>query len=312
MKMRVHRSAEMRGGERGFVIVPVLWILLTLAGLAGVLAAYLSNSAAALSLNDDRLRIAALATAGLELTAYKVSLQEKKLRPASGNFEFRLDRSRARVSFSSESSRIDLNFASNEMLANLFKQFGADLRDATQYADRIVGWRTPPKNESLESETALYRAAGAQYAPRGEPFANVQELWLVLGLPPAMVERMMQFVTVFSGQNEVDVLDAAPEVVAALPGMTPAALENFLKQREGLPRDVKSISDALGLASANVAVESSDSLRVRISIELDNGRRSFIEAVILLGKGDDPYKVLSWSDAAEKGGSRGLAARTLR
>src|SRR5258708_1516224 len=97
-----------------------------------------------------------------------------------------------------------------ELLATLFQVLGAPPKDAAQYAERIVGWRAPQPEDNLESENSLYRAAGALYMPRGAPFQTVQELWLVLGLPPALVERMMQFVTVFSGRGEIKTFAAAP------------------------------------------------------------------------------------------------------
>jgi general secretion pathway protein K len=285
--------------ESGFVIVPVLWILLMLASLAGVLSVYLANSAIALALNDDRLRSASLVTASLELTAYKLASAAKPTRPQSGSFVFRLDHSRVSVQFSSESSRIDLNLAPKELLANLFQVLGSQPKDAGGYADRIIGWRAPQPDDTLESENSLYRAAGARYLPRSAPFATVQELWLVLGLPPALVERAMQFVTVFSGRRAVNVFEAAPEVVASLPGMTPAALDIFLKQRQTLPRDMKSVADLLGQAQTSVSVQGSDAVRVRTSIQSENGRQSAAEVVILLDGGDDPYRILSWRDDAE-------------
>jgi general secretion pathway protein K len=296
--MRRHCQAAIGNEERGFIIVPVLWVLLTLASLAGILSVYLANSAVALSLNDDRLRSSALVSAGLELTAYQLSAADKPLRPPTGSFSFRLDHALVSVAFRSESTRIDLNLASKEMLANFFGGLGAQPRDAAGYADRILGWRTP-SDDTLDSENSLYRAAGARYSPRGAPFANVDELWLVLDLPPALVERAMPFVTVFSGRREVDVLDAAPEVVASLPDMTPALLEAFLKQRPNLPRDIKSIADVLGPAQADASVEGSDAVRVRTTIAFDNGRQAATEAVILLGGGDDPYRILSWRDDAD-------------
>jgi general secretion pathway protein K len=299
MTMRGHRGTAERHGERGFIIVPVLWILLTLASLAGILAVYLANTAIALSINDDHLRSVALVSASLELTAYDLSLSAKPQRPPTGSFSFRLDHARVSVAFSSETTRIDLNLAPQEMLANFFAVLGAEPRDAAGYADRVVGWRTAPPKDSLDSENSLYRAAGLRYLPRGAPFVNVGELWLVLGLPPALVERAMPFVTVFSGHREIDVLDAAPEVVASLPGMTPAMLDMFLKERPTLPRDVKAIADALGSAQTAVTVQAGDAVRVRTTIAFDNGRRAATEAVILLDSGDDPYHILSWRDEAE-------------
>jgi general secretion pathway protein K len=299
MTMRGHRRTPQRNQERGFIIVPVLWILLTLASLAAILAVYLANTAMALSLNDDRLRSAALVSASLELTAYDLSLAAKPLRPPTGSFSFRLDHALVSVAFWSETTRIDLNLAPKEMLANFFAVLGAEPRDAALYADRVVGWRTPPPDDALDGENSLYRAAGLRYLPRGAPFANVGELWLVLGLPPALAERAMPFVTVFSGRREIDVLDAAPEVVASLPDMTPATLEMFLKERPSLPRNIKSIADALGSAQAGATFLAGDAMRVRTTIAFDNGRRSATEAVILLDSGDDPYHVLSWRDDAE-------------
>ena len=134
---------------------------------------------------------------------------------------------------------------------------------------------------------------------------------LVLDLPPALVERAMPFVTVFSGRREVDVLDAAPEVVASLPEMTPALLETFLKQRARLPRDIKSIANVLGPAQAGATVEGSDAVRVRTTIAFDNGRQAATEAVILLDAGDDPYRILSWRDDAEITAVRGQHGKIL-
>src|SRR5260221_3122402 len=284
------------GSERGFVLVPVLWILLVLATLAGVLSVYLANSATALALNDDRLRSVTLVSSSLELTAYRLASVAKPARPLSGSFLFDLNHARVSVEFSSESSRIDLNHAPKELLANLFQVLGAPPKDAAQYAERIVGWRAPQPEDNLESENSLYRAAGALYMPRGAPFQTVQELWLVLGLPPALVERMMQFVTVFSGRREINAFEAAPEVVASLPGMTPSTLDIFLKERQTLPRDAQSLDELLAAAHENGSLQGSDAVRVTTRFELENGRQSAAEVVMLLDSGADPYRILSWRD----------------
>jgi general secretion pathway protein K len=294
--MQGHHRPALGSDQHGFIIVPVLWILLMLASLAGILSVYLANTAVALSLNDDRLRATALVSAGLELTAYQLTSAAVPLRPPVGSFVFRLDHALISVVYRSESTRIDLNMASKEMLANFFQVLGAQPRDAALYADRVAGWRMPPPEDTLDSENSLYRAAGARYLPRGAPFASIEELWLVLDLPPALVERAMPFVTVFSGQREISVLDAAPEVVASLPGMTPALLEMFLKERPGLPRTVKAIADALGSANTGAVAQGSNAMRVRTTVMFDNGRRAAAEAVILLDASDDPYRILSWRD----------------
>jgi general secretion pathway protein K len=142
------------------VIVAVLWILAALSALAMIFSVYLSNSAQTLGINDTGLQAEALVSASLELTAYQLLLAGDKARPTPGSFQFRLDNADVLVSFVSEAARIDINFASKAMLANLFAGLGADQQAAKEYADRIVGWRTRPVANTANDEEALYSAAG--------------------------------------------------------------------------------------------------------------------------------------------------------
>jgi general secretion pathway protein K len=290
--------------EHGFVLVAVLWILAALSALAMIFAVYLSNSAQALAVNDAGLQTEALVSASIELTAYQLLLAGDSARPLDGSFHYRLNNANIAVSFVSEAARIDLNLAPKELLANLFSGFGADQESATQYADRIMGWRTPPKADSAQDEVSLYRAAGLAYSPRQAPFAHVNELALVIGLPPALVDRALPFVTVFSGLAKVNVLVAQPEVIAALPGMTPSGLKEFMSERPMLPRDMAAAATALGPAQANATIDKSDSFRVLTTVKFDNGRQTSSEVVIGLGGEENPYRVLSWQDDVETASSR--------
>ena len=282
--------------DQGFVLVAVLWILAALSALAMIFAVYLSNSAQALAVNDAGLQAEALVSGSLELTAYQLSLAGDKARPFQGSFHYRLDKAETLVSFVSETARIDLNLAPKDMLANLLSGLGAGPENAGQYADRIIGWRTPPKADSAEDEVSLYRAAGLAYSPRQAPFAHANELALVVGLPPALVERALPFVTVFSGQPKINPLVAPPEVIAALPAMTPSGLKEFLAERPALPSDAAAIATALGPAQAGATIEKTDVFRILTTIRFDNGRQSSSEVVIKLGGEQDPYRVLSWQD----------------
>jgi general secretion pathway protein K len=118
----------------------------------------------------------------------------------------------------------------------------------------------------------------------------------VLGLSPALVERALPLVTVSSGASGVDVLIAAPEVIAALPGMTPLTLKQFLNDRATLPNDAAAIAAALGEAKSNATTQKSQAYRILIRIGLPDGRRTASEVVIGLRSKEDPYRVLSWQD----------------
>jgi len=290
------RPKASRSSEQGVVIVAVLWLLAALAALVVIFSAHLSSSARSLAVNDIALRAEALVSAAVELTAYQLRLAGEDDRPAQGSFRTRLDGADLVVSFVSEAARVDLNTAPKELLAGLLAVLGVAEVDAREHADRIVAWRTGPTPETVDNEAARYRAAGRPYSPRQAPFAHTNELGLVLGLPPALVERALPFVTVFSGVSGVDVLTARPEVIAALPGMTPLTLRQFLNDRATLPNDRAAIASALGAARQNVAAQSSQAYRMLISVRFPNGREIAAEVVIALRSEEDPYRVLAWQN----------------
>ena len=285
-----------RASERGFIIVAVLWLLAALAALAIVFSVYIANSARALSLNDSALQTEALVSACVELTAYQLRLAGEEDRPASGSFHTQLNGAELFVSFVSEAARIDLNTAPKELIKGLLTVLGANGEQANEFVDRIVAWRTKSTTETSSKEDALYRAAGVSYSPRQAPFEHVNELALVLNLPPVLVERALPFVTVFSGASGIDALNAAPEVVAALPGMSPLKLNQFLNDRGSLSNDKDAIANALGQGNSNATAQKSQAYRLSIRVHFRNGRETRSEVVISLRGEEDPYRVLSWQD----------------
>ena len=202
-----------------------------LATLASVYAIYVDQAAFGGHVDDDRLRIRASIQSGIELTAYKLASASEDLRPPRGAFTLRLARSTIEVAFTAEGARIDLNAASKEMLAGLFAALGAKSEDAANYADRVVGWRKKGVVAGQNAEAALYRSAGYAYAPRQAPFRNVLELSLLLRIPRSLVDRALPFVTIFSGQGEIDIRVAEYVALSALPKATPEQISQVLAQR---------------------------------------------------------------------------------
>jgi general secretion pathway protein K len=289
--------ARGQSNAEGFAIVAVLWIVGALAALAAIYAAYIINTTQAFAANDDRIRATAAISASLALTANQLSVPKGEPAPHHGRFAFRLDRAQVAVAFASEGARIDLNAAPQPLLAGLFAALGASAQQAKDYAERVVAWRTPPQPNTTDNEVSLYRAAGLAYDPRQAPFASTAELWLVRGLPPQLVAHAMSFVTVFNGSAGVDLRDAAPMVIAALPGMTPDRLNAILRQRQADPQDDKALLALLGPLQANVATAKNAATRVAVRVRFDDGRRVKAEAVIApASDANAPYRVLAWRD----------------
>jgi general secretion pathway protein K len=281
--------------NRGFVIVAVLWILMALSALAIIFSAYLAASARALAANDMSLQAEALVSSGLELAAYQLTLTDEKARPPRGAFRFVLNEASVDVTFTSEAGRLDLNYARKDMLVGLLAVLGARKDAAAEYADRIIGWRTRPTPGSENVEAARYNALG--YSPRQGLFTHVNELALVAGIPAALVDRALPFVTVFNGGPDVDPKIAAPEIVAATDKASGNERDGF-GSRAASPNGIAASTQGPNPQDA-ASTAQSPCYRIAISIRFRNGRRTTSEAVIALGDKVEPYRVLSWQNDVE-------------
>jgi len=289
-------SPTQRTAPNGFIVVAVLWILSTLSALVSIYAVYVINTAGGFAVHDHRLRAEALVSAAIELTAYRQLTARALARPTRGQFNFQLGQADVAVEFQSETARIDLNAAPKQLLAGMFLALGENRDRAEFYSDRIIEWRTAPTG-SLDSASSAYRAAGLPYAPRGAKFPHTSELSLVRDLPISVVERTLPFVTVYSGHPKINVLNAAPEVIAALPGMERERLNAILSQRQVFPGNGEALLPLLGAAQQYATTDGGNTIRVTVRIVFDTGRQTVSEAIILVFEaGDKPYAVLSRRD----------------
>jgi general secretion pathway protein K len=93
---------------------------------------------------------------------------------------------------------------------------------------------------------------------------------------------------------------APPEVIAALPGMTPLKLKQFLDDRGSLVDDTAAKSAALGGANGGAnggaAAAKSQAYRIQVALRFSDGRKTASEVVIGLKAKDVPYRVMSWQN----------------
>ena len=271
-------------------MVVVLWLLGALSLLASIYSVYVINTATGFAIYDEELRAEALVSAALEFTAYQQLTQQPA--PTSGQFGFHLGQANIAVKFQPETTRIDLNAAPKRLLAGLFRTLGAQPDDANAYAERVIAWRTI-KPTGQDSEATAYQMARLGYQQRGAKFPHPNELSLVRDLPMTLVERALPFLTVYSGRPQVNVFDATPEVILALPGMTPDRLNTFLAARSASPE--QAITSLPTEARQFATIEGSKVVRTSVRIVFDNGHQESAEVVMLiLGDKDKPFAVLSW------------------
>jgi general secretion pathway protein K len=283
------------------------------------------------------------------MAVYRELALPEKARLVRGGFDMRVGRTGVSVRFRSEGARIDLNAAPADLLAGVFTAVGVDSSRAETFADRVVGWRTKVtagagantasadanaagantnaagadgKDDKAASEDKLYSEQHMPYPPRHAPFDSALELSLLPGISLAVVERVLPFVTVFSGRADVNVSSADPTVLSALPKMTPQILGAVLNARVTGPGDGRTLLALLGPAKSHATADTSKEFRASISVEFDNGRRVRAEVVYRLkdqgdkdkgdkdkgpkgqsvtnpgasDQNDGPYELLYWRD----------------
>jgi general secretion pathway protein K len=284
-------------GQRGIALVVVLWIVTLLALQVSIFNLGVRDAAALAGNELASARGEALAAAGVEMAAAR--LMERDLaRRWQGNgssHALALGGARVEIAILDESSRIDLNEASDELLASLLRPSAPSQATLAQWVDRILDWRDPDSERRPQgAEDIDYRRAGVGYGPRNGPFLDVSELGRVLGIPASVAEGLARHLTVFSGEGKINPLLASREALLLLPGADPLEIEQALRLRGSA-----GAGGQAGLASLSRWFTSrvGPTYRVKVVVHGEGtgaviGR---VEAVILIGTdAATPYRVLSW------------------
>jgi len=222
-----------RRSERGLALVVVLWGVAALSLIAAAMLAASANSARISRNAWMQLQVQQAADTAVQTTL--LSLYD----PDPAGHAVLDGRSRdigaqVTVSVQDETGRLDINLASRNQLRDYFKSAGADAQDADTLADRVVDWRSPKGTQSLNGASAEdYEGAG--YRPRGAPFQSVDELQFVLGMTPALLRSAAPGLTVYSHHQDFDLRFAPKEVLALIPGMDSAKIDQAIAMRRPTP-----------------------------------------------------------------------------
>lgn len=272
----------MSARQDGFVLIAVLWILSALAGLIAIFSAYTLTSAANSDVYVRQVRADAVVAGAVELAVMALTRDPKTPPPAFGALNFRIADAYANVGFESEARRVDLNMAGEDSLSRVFVDLGVKSAAAEIYVARIIGWRTRSDQDASNAEDLEYKAAGLGYWPRKASFEQADELWSLLGLPPALIEAALPRLTLYAPRVETS---SAPQQDRS-GGLTPppAARPSTAAPQ---PHPFATSADAGRLQPT----------RLDIRVTFDDGRNAAAEVVVTsLRDGDEPYYVLSWRD----------------
>ncbi len=223
--------------QRGIALVLALWATILLTVIAGSFAYSMRSEALAARNAISGAQARAIADGAVERMSFE--LQRPRNGPDVWLPDGRIRQWRdadALVTANAvdESARIDMNAASPPLLTGLLQNVGGLAPDeAAAVVDAMLDWRDPDDlRRPNGAEEPEYRAAGRKYRPTNGPFESVGELRLVLGMTPAVFERIAGSLTVYSRQPGINPATASRDVLLALPNATPEMVDTFLAQRQ--------------------------------------------------------------------------------
>lgn len=224
----MRRPSFENGGRnnQGIALVTVLWVVLPLSIMAAILLSETRTQARFVRTSIEAAQAEALADAGVyRAVAALLATDLRDRLVADGRpYRWRFDESELLLSVQDETGKIDLNVGSEDLLRGLFAAAGVPDEEAQILVDRIRDFADPDHLKRVQgAEDRDYRAAGLDSGAKDWNFASVDELYQVLGMPPELVARVAEALTVYSASPGIDPWVAPREVLMALPGTHAAA-----------------------------------------------------------------------------------------
>ncbi|MFZ5906050.1 MAG: general secretion pathway protein GspK [Nitrospirota bacterium] len=271
---------KLPAGERGIALLVVLWVLTIL--MVIVFSFSLMARTETLSIQSYRGGIAKkfLAEAGIQrgimeifyrnvFRNQNVELEGREVWRTDGRtYEAALGEGSYSVRITDEAGKVDLNTAPEAVLKNLFMNAGAAGEDADIIVDSIMDWKDADDLHRLNgAESDYYESLPTPYKAKNARFDTVEELLMVKGVTPQILygskekKGIIEFLTVHSRKNRINVKAAPGEVLLAIPGMTPEAADQLIALRESKEIDMNDFIGILGTnaqeASQYIAVSDS-------------------------------------------------------
>jgi general secretion pathway protein K len=203
--------------EEGIALIAVLWTLTLLAIIAGALSLEIRSSTRIARNMAEKAAVRAAADAGIQRAILDLMALNWKFRADGSPYTWRFAKCTVHLSVQYEAGKVNLNQASDALLAALFGFVGVDPGKAQALSDAIADFRdTDDLPRAQGAEKAEYRAAGLAWGPKNAPFDTVEELQQVLGITADVYAKVVPYLTVYSTGGAVNSAVAAAPLAAIL------------------------------------------------------------------------------------------------
>lgn len=318
-------------GERGAVLLVVLWTLVVLMVMALQLGQSMRLEGITTDTYQQEVKAYYLAMAGLNRALYHILMAESQGRtllslqssvevePDPADVWIRADgtwyseefgEGGYRVRVSDEGAKINLNQVDEVRLKQVFLNLGMEREFAEGLTDAILDWRDADDLERLKGvERGYYLSLPTPYPAKDAPFDSVDELLLVRGVTrqlffgeacPEPCRRdgiaLREIFTIYGDpQGQINLLTAGPMVLQATLGIDSTLAQELVQRRAET-----SSAELSALLPPGVAARAGSRLPTFLSIESegvlsDSPLTRRVLGIVQKAAGTPP-RVLRWQD----------------
>jgi len=279
-------------------LVLVLWILTLLSLMAGSFVLTMRRESGVTIALKHNAEAIAVSDSALVLAEYMLQLPDQTQRwLVDGSIYqiIRRDISVTRIRIVSETGKIDINTANPNLLAAVIKTVTSDKFAEQKLLNSILDWRDEDDDPRMQgAEKKEYQDAGLSYLPTNKPFQSLEELQMVLGMNQAIFTQIQPWITIYSGQSDVNVQEALPDVLNIINNDTDYKPATPAATNQGTAANPQ---PAAGQNNGDPALAANRIYTIAVEVKMEDGASAALEAVIKLQSqdpGQPPVQILDW------------------
>ncbi len=288
-----YQSAGRIRRTRGIALVSVLWVVALLSIVALGVSSEVRTETRSISNLLQLTQAQYAAEGGVDLAIANLFTSSPARWPVDGTVQkVRIAKAAVRIAIYDETGRIDLNYAEPWLLNKLLASANLGAHERLLLVDAILDWRDSDNLRLLYgAEDYSYFAAGMPYGAKDAKFDNVDELGLILGMRPEIVQAIKPVLTVYSGRAGVDSAVASAQVLSVLSGSGSDGLEQDGERLGSPPAQESHLQN-----SARAAAEFSGSFfSIHVEARIDAKIVARVAATVQLIDARNRYRIVAWS-----------------
>jgi len=277
---------NMNHRQQGVALVLVLWVVVLLTVIAGAMAVTQRAGVSMVGNTMQERQGRALAAAGIQYMTLQLGQRgkpvEEQAYPVDGQLHpWQFAGRTIWIGAMSDTGRINLNMADEQLLAGVLLAAGLDQEQAERIRDGILDWRDKDTEHHLAgAEDDAYQSEGRPVGARDDIFQSVEELQQVLGVTPALYKQLAPWLTVHSKQRTVNPAFSSADMLRAIPGIDPADVETYLAIRRQALDQGLSVPMPEGSFAQYLSNSVGPVFRVFAEVDMESGTKVEAEVII--------------------------------